>query len=163
MRIQVVSSLDLIITEMRWFNIKYFCIKMQTYCSCSGTKFLFGGFEYRSRCLWLNRPNDVSNSANREEVIGCNSQSHSPCAYFDLFGSIFVRSCQGCNNDSVYGIGISSRVISMWNKYDQDFLHKTNNIVESWHVVLKLKVPNNPNISVLISALEAEESNTQNF
>ena len=51
----------------------------------------------------------------------------------------------------------------MWNKYDQDFLHKTNNIVESWHVVLKLKVPNNPKISVLISALEAEESNTQNF
>ena len=51
--------------------------------------------------------------------------------------------------------------ISMWNKFDQDFLHRTNNRVESWHAALKLKVPNNPNIYVLISALKAEESNAQ--
>ena len=50
----------------------------------------------------------------------------------------------------------------MWNKYDQDFFHRTNNRVESWHAALKLKLPNNPNICVeLVSALKAEESNTQ--
>ena len=34
--------------------------------------------------------------------------------------------------------------ISMWNKFDQDFLHRTNNRVESWHVALKIESAKQP-------------------
>ena len=50
---------------------------------------------------------------------------------------------------------------SMWNKYGQNYLHRTNNRVESWHATLKHKLPIHPNIYVLIRALKSVESGTQ--
>lgn len=51
--------------------------------------------------------------------------------------------------------------IKLWNKYGQDFLHRTNNRVESWHSTLKQKLPAHPNIFVLVNALKMIESGTQ--
>ena len=51
--------------------------------------------------------------------------------------------------------------IKMWNKYGQDFLHRTNNRVESWHSTLKQKLPMYPNIFMLINALKMMECGTE--
>ena len=51
--------------------------------------------------------------------------------------------------------------LAMWNKFDKDFYHWTNNHVESWHAALKHKLPNAPNIYILITALKGEEASTQ--
>ena len=50
--------------------------------------------------------------------------------------------------------------MKMWNKHDQDFLHRTNNRVESWHSTLKQKLPLHSNIFVLVKALKLQESGT---
>jgi hypothetical protein len=50
--------------------------------------------------------------------------------------------------------------IKMWNKYGQDFLHRTNNRVESWHSTLKHKLSLHQNIFRLIKALKIQDSAT---
>ena len=49
--------------------------------------------------------------------------------------------------------------IKLWNKYDQDFLHRTNNRVESWHSTLKQKLLTPPNVFLLVTALNTMENN----
>ena len=51
--------------------------------------------------------------------------------------------------------------IKIWNKYGQDFLHRTNNRVESWHATLKDKLPLHPNIYRLINALKVQDATTR--
>ena len=50
--------------------------------------------------------------------------------------------------------------ISLWNKYGMDYLHRTNNQVESWHATLRHKIATTPNIFVLIRALKLQASST---
>ena len=51
--------------------------------------------------------------------------------------------------------------IKLWNKYGQDFLHRTNNRVESWHSTLKQKLPTHPNVFLLVTALKKMEDGTR--
>lgn len=51
--------------------------------------------------------------------------------------------------------------IKMWNVYGHDHLHRTNNVVESWHAGLKRKLPNHPNVFVFISAIKTIQSCTE--
>ena len=51
--------------------------------------------------------------------------------------------------------------IKLWNKFGQDYLHRTNNRVESWHSTLKQKLPTHPNVFVLVKALQQIECGTQ--
>ena len=48
--------------------------------------------------------------------------------------------------------------ITMWNKYGQDHLHRTNNAVESWHAGLSRKLPCHPNIFVFIREIKRRQS-----
>lgn len=47
---------------------------------------------------------------------------------------------------------------SMWNKYGEDYLHRTNNRVESWHSNLKKTLPIHPNIYIFVSYLKKIQS-----
>jgi len=52
--------------------------------------------------------------------------------------------------------------LKMWNKYGQDYLHRTNNRVESWHSTLNQKLPSaHPNIFTVIKVLKSCEAGTQ--
>ena len=51
--------------------------------------------------------------------------------------------------------------IKMWNVYGHDHLHRTNNVVESWHAGLKRKFPNHPNVFTYISGIKAMQSCTE--
>ena len=51
--------------------------------------------------------------------------------------------------------------VKLWNKYGQDYLHRTNNRVESWHSTLKQKLPSHPNIFILVNALKTMEAGTE--
>ena len=48
--------------------------------------------------------------------------------------------------------------LSMWNQFQHDHQHRTNDQIESWHSSLQTKLPNKPNIFVLIRALKLDES-----
>jgi len=47
--------------------------------------------------------------------------------------------------------------IRMWNQFQHDHQHRTNNQVESWHSSLQNKLPRKPNIYVFVRALKLEE------
>jgi hypothetical protein len=41
------------------------------------------------------------------------------------------------------------------------YVHRTNNVVESWHAGLKRKFPNHPNVFTYISSIKAIQSCTE--
>ena len=51
--------------------------------------------------------------------------------------------------------------IKLWNKCGQDFLHRTNNRVESWHSTLRQKLPTHPNVFLLVNTLKTMEDGTR--